>query len=221
LTTSSPPAAGVVLAGGLSRRMGQPKALLAIAGEPLLRRVTRLLLLAVPEVVVVGPPELSQLVPDLTVLQDLHPKIGPLGGIETGLLSVTTELIFVVACDMPFINPYLIRSMLEYAQNHPEADVVALSMRETAGEGRMEHLHAVYRRSCLPAVTGAVAGGSYALHALFGHLRVNTFPEALTRQLDPSGRSALNANSPADWERVLTLHYGHDESQLGSSKDGT
>jgi molybdenum cofactor guanylyltransferase len=205
LTTSSLQAAGVVLAGGQSRRMGQPKAALTIGGEPLLRRVARLLLLAVPKVVVVGPPEVSELVPDLAVLQDLHPWIGPLAGIETGLLSVTAELIFVVACDMPFINPDLVRAMLKFAQDDPEADVVAPPSQERAGEGMMEYLHAVYRKSCLPAVTRAVAGGSYALHELFSQLRVHTFPEALTRQLDPSGRSTLNANSPADWERVLTL----------------
>jgi molybdopterin-guanine dinucleotide biosynthesis protein A len=205
LTASSPHAVGVVLAGGQSRRMGQPKAALAIGGEPLLRRVARLLLLAVPKVVVVGPPELSELVPDLAVLQDLHPRIGPLAGIETGLLSVTTELIFVVACDMPFINPDLVRSMLEYAQGAPEADVVALPSQKGAREGMMEHLHAVYRGSCLPAVTRAADGDSYALHDLFSQLRVYAFPEALARQLDPSGRSTWNANSPADWERVLEL----------------
>jgi molybdenum cofactor guanylyltransferase len=205
LTTSSPHAAGVVLAGGQSRRMGKPKAALTIGGEPLLGRVARLLLLAVPKVVVVGPPEVCRLVPDLAVLQDLHPQIGPLGGIETGLLSVTADLVVVVACDMPFINPDLVRAMLRYAQDNPEADVVALHSQERAGEGMMEHLHAVYRRSCLTAVTSAIAGGSYALHGLFSQLRVQAFPEALTRQLDPSGRSTLNANSPAEWDRVLTL----------------
>jgi molybdopterin-guanine dinucleotide biosynthesis protein A len=185
--------------------MGQPKAALAIGGEPLLRRVARLLLLAVPTVVVVGPPEVSRLVPDLPVLQDLHPGIGPLAGIETGLVSVPAELIFVAACDMPCINPDLVRDMLRYAQDNPEAEIVALPSRERAGEGIMEHLHAVYRRSCLPAVTRAVASGSYALHGLFSQLRVQAFPETLARQLDPSGRSTLNANSPNDWERILTL----------------
>jgi molybdopterin-guanine dinucleotide biosynthesis protein A len=185
--------------------MGQPKAALAIEGEPLLRRVARLLLMAVPTVVVVGPPEVCRLVPELAVLQDLHPHIGPLAGIETGLLSVTAELIFVAACDMPFINPDLVRDMLRYAQDNPEADVVALPSRERAGEGMMEHLHAVYRRSCLPAVSSAVASGSYAVHGLFSQLRVHAFPEALARQLDPSGRSTLNANFPTDWEQVLTL----------------
>ncbi|PWT73388.1 MAG: hypothetical protein C5B60_08260 [Chloroflexi bacterium] len=205
MTTVLPQAAGVILAGGQSRRMGQPKARLAIGGEPLLRRVSRRLLLAVPQVVVVGPPELSELVPDLVVVQDLHPRMGPLAGIEAGLLSVTDELIFVVACDMPFINPGLVRAMLEYAQSDPEADIVALPSPKGSGEAMMEHLHAAYRRSCLPAVTRSVAGGSYALHQLFSQLRVRTFPETLARQLDPAGRSTLNANSPDDWERVLEL----------------
>jgi molybdopterin-guanine dinucleotide biosynthesis protein A len=215
VTAAVSSATGVILAGGQSRRMGQSKAGLAIGGELLVRRVARLLLLAIPEVVVVGPPELSQLAPELAVLPDLHPGIGPLAGIETGLTSVTTELIFVVACDMPFINPELVKAMLRCSQDEPQADVVSLVSRvssQGAEVDQMEHLHAVYRRSCLPAVTRSIAAGSYAVYQLFTQLRVYRFSQSLASQLDPSGLSTLNANSPEDWVRVLELTSGGSSS---------
>src|SRR5271166_2830227 len=102
--------------------MGEPKAALWIAGEPLLRRITTRLLLAMEQVLVIGPPDLSQLVPGLPVLVDLHRGIGPLAGIEAALCATNTELIFVVACDMPFINPELVKAMLRFAVDHSEAD---------------------------------------------------------------------------------------------------
>ncbi|HKS69078.1 MAG TPA: NTP transferase domain-containing protein, partial [Ktedonobacterales bacterium] len=64
---------GVVLAGGLSRRMGDlgAKAALAIGGEHLLARVARRLRAAgLRDVLVVGPSELGALVPGVPVVAD-------------------------------------------------------------------------------------------------------------------------------------------------------
>ncbi len=184
--------------------MGSPKAALQIGGESLLRRVAARLRLAVPKVLVVGPPELSLLVPDLTILPDLHPGIGPLAGIETALRAATSELLAVVACDMPFVSPELVKGILQYALDHPDADVVALSGDRSSAE-QLQPLHAVYRRSCLPAVTRHVASGNYALFQLFRDLRVQRFPPNMATELDPSGLSALNANSPQEWADALAL----------------
>ncbi|MGH9360228.1 MAG: molybdenum cofactor guanylyltransferase, partial [Terriglobia bacterium] len=51
------PVAGFVLAGGASRRMGQDKALLEIAGEPLFLRAANLLKPYVSAVVLLGAPD--------------------------------------------------------------------------------------------------------------------------------------------------------------------
>src|SRR5215813_5947123 len=72
-------AAGVVLAGGGSRRMGQPKAALLIDGEPLLQRVVGRLQATLPgRTLVVGSPELAPLVPGVEVIGDRRPGAGPL-----------------------------------------------------------------------------------------------------------------------------------------------
>jgi len=219
----SPAAAtGVVLAGGRSRRMGESKAALIIAGEPLLWRVTHRLQAALSLVLVVGPPELSLLVPGVPILPDLHPGIGPLAGLEAALSAVTTELAFVVACDMPCIEPKLIRGMVEFASDSPEADVVALARQNSeSGAGDREnvdsidsneYLHAVYRSACLPVISRQIAAEHYALHQLFAELRVRIFPPELTAQLDPHGFSTLNANTPKEWVEAKRL-AGQEPSQ--------
>ena len=44
---------------------------------------------------------------------DAWPGRGPLVGIYTGLLNSRSEKNLAVACDMPFLNPRLIRDMLD------------------------------------------------------------------------------------------------------------
>ncbi|HZC79101.1 MAG TPA: molybdenum cofactor guanylyltransferase [Ktedonobacterales bacterium] len=199
------PVTGVVLAGGASARMGRSKAVLELRGEPLLRRVVRRLRLALPNVLVVGPPDLATLVPDATVLPDLTPGAGPLGGLHTALRAVTTPWAFVVACDMPFVAPALVRAMARLATAHGAADVVAL--RTTHG---VEPLHAVYHTSCLAAVERRIATADHSMAGLLSTLTVHVVEPAEVAPYDPSGRSAFNANTPAEWQQALALAATED-----------
>ena len=181
--------------------MGRSKAGLIMSGEPLLRRITARLLSAVPEVLVIGPRELAELAPGVKLVHDLHPGVGPLGGIEAALLAMTSELAFVTACDMPFLNPDLVTAMLNYFPA-ADADVVAL-----AGEGLfMEHLHAVYQRAtCLGPISDLIAAHDYALHHLFAQLRVKVFPADMAARIDPGGLSTRNINTPTEWLDAIAI----------------
>ena len=191
---------GVVLAGGKSSRMGASKAELPFMGEPLLRRVVNRLSEAVADVVVIGPPTLQMLVPDVLVWSDVTVPVGPLGGLYTALKMTPCERLFLVACDMPLLQPALIRTMLAVAEAHRASDAVTL-----LSNGRMEPLHAVYARSSLDAVEEALASGQRAMHLLLERLAVVTMsPEIVVRE-DPRGVSALNVNTPEDWRHALQL----------------
>jgi molybdopterin-guanine dinucleotide biosynthesis protein A len=78
--------AAVILAGGHSRRMGQPKALLPLAGRPLIEHLIMRCQREVPRVLVAGCPQ-PGLYADLSVpvLTDVLPDCGPLGGIDTAI----------------------------------------------------------------------------------------------------------------------------------------
>lgn len=195
-------ATGVVLAGGRSQRMGQRKAALLIGGEPLLRRVVRRLRLAVRDVLVVGSTDLAALVPDTRIIQDLplHQGYGPLAGLEAALDAIETLHAFVIACDMPFVAPDLVRAMVALAIADPASD--ALVLRTSQG---IEPLHAVYSRVCLPAIRRRLDVGECSLQRLLPHLRISEVSAELVHRYDPTGRSAFNANTPEEWEQALTI----------------
>jgi molybdopterin-guanine dinucleotide biosynthesis protein A len=197
-------ATGVVLAGGRSRRMGQSKAGLLIGGEPLLQRVVRRLRLALREVLVVGSADLAALAPDTRIIQDLplHQGQGPLAGLEAALDAIETRYAFVVACDMPFVAPDLVRGMVTQAGADPSSD--ALVLRTSQG---IEPLHAVYSRTCLPVITRQLDAGERSLQQLLLHLRVREVPAELVSRCDPTGRSAINANTPEEWEYALATAF--------------
>ncbi len=73
---------------------------------------------------------------------DVRRGIGPIGGIHAGVREAKGDLLFICACDMPCIEPGVIRRLFseigDYDAVIPEWD------RE-----RFEPLHAVYRRSAL------------------------------------------------------------------------
>jgi molybdopterin-guanine dinucleotide biosynthesis protein A len=191
---------GVVLAGGRSTRMGYDKAALMIGGEPLLRRVLRRLAAAVSDVLVVGPESLQPLVPNVCVVPDGMPGRGPLGGIVTAFEVLPPQPLFVVACDMPFVEPALVRELVRIANEMPDVDVVALRTQQGS-----EPLHAVYRPTCLPTMHAQLASGDGALHRLLQRLRVHVMPREDAAHYDPTGFSAYNTNTPEQWQRALEL----------------
>jgi molybdopterin-guanine dinucleotide biosynthesis protein A len=202
---------GVVLAGGASRRMGRDKAALVIGGEPLVRRSVARLRLALAEVIVVGSPDLASLLPETRIVADDWPGRGPLGALATALRALDEPdagawsggawWALLVACDMPFTQPALLRAMARLALASPDAQAVALR-----GPRGLEPLHAVYARSCQSAALARLAAGSDAsLQGLLAMLQVREVAPEDVRRLDPLGRSTFNANTPEQWQRALAL----------------
>src|SRR6267143_373552 len=99
---------GVLLAGGKSRRMGEDKRYLVVGEQTLLERGLGVLRSIFQEVLVVIAQDNPPLGVDARVVRDLVPDCGSLGGLYTGLTQATAPCIFVVACDMPFLNQAVI-----------------------------------------------------------------------------------------------------------------
>ena len=196
-------ALGVALAGGASRRMGRDKAALELDGEPLLRRAVARLRRALAEVIVVGSPTFAPLIPETRLVADDWPGRGPLGALVTALRAAEasgSEWALLVACDMPFTQPALLRAMARLALATPEAQAVALR-----GQRGLEPLHAVYARACLPLALARLASGDASLHGLLATLNVREITPEDVRRLDPLGRSTFNANTPEEWAQAQRI----------------
>ncbi len=189
---------GAVIAGGSGVRMGTDKRAVDVDGMPMLRRVL-LAVAAVADELLVScrresppPPSLLESI-DLRLVFDRRPQSGPLAGVESVLAAAETDIVLVVAGDLPWVEPAALRLLVEEARSHPDADAVALGTDWGA-----QPLLAAYRRSALPAATRLLDGGDRRVRAFLAALRVLEVPAERWLALDPSGRSARNVNVPAD-----------------------
>jgi molybdenum cofactor guanylyltransferase len=104
-----PPYTAVVLAGGRAARLGgQAKPQLEVGGRSMLAGV----LGAVSDAecrIVVGPP---QPVPgEVVVLREQPPGGGPVAALRAGLPAVRTDVVAVLAGDLPFLTPAVIAQL--------------------------------------------------------------------------------------------------------------
>lgn len=121
-----PPLGGYVLAGGRSSRMGRDKALLPLAGKPLVERAARKLQRLCAKVrVLSGNSELAVYAP---LVRDNFADSGPLGGIEAALLDSELAWNLILPVDMPFVPTRLLE------------DWIYLVLREPIGEVRVSML---------------------------------------------------------------------------------
>jgi molybdopterin-guanine dinucleotide biosynthesis protein A len=106
-------AAGIVLCGGKSSRMGRAKAWLPWRGKPLVSHVVDVLHGVFDEVVVVSAETLELPPLDARVVCDRQPALGPLAGIREGLAAIEAKRAFVTATDAPFLTGDFARALLE------------------------------------------------------------------------------------------------------------
>jgi molybdopterin-guanine dinucleotide biosynthesis protein A len=107
-------AAGFVLAGGQSTRMGRDKALVPFAGRPLIEHTLATLREAgLPASIAGGQPALAACAP---LIPDAHPALGPLSGICAALASTSAPLAVFVPVDLPLLPASLLQYLLRHAQ---------------------------------------------------------------------------------------------------------
>ncbi|SNB46006.1 molybdenum cofactor guanylyltransferase [Geobacter sp. DSM 9736] len=186
--------AGVILAGGRSSRMGSNKALLPYRGGRFIEAIYRQFCEIFPEVLVVtNSPEQYDFLPCRKVA-DLHTGGGALAGVHAGLFHAAASAAFVVACDMPYLNPNLVRHM---AGLTGEADVVVAESPHG-----VEPLHAIYGKNCLEAMDSALLSGRRRIVSFFTGLKVRTVPRAEVARFDPDFLSFSNINTPEEYYRL-------------------
>ena len=124
-----------MLAGGLSRRYGSPKAFAEYEGRPFHARACEALAGACDPVVVAASEALASRFPAAyTICTDLPEMkgLGPLAGICSVMKHYPAGRYMVLPCDMPRIGPKEIIRLGDLARLHEEADVIAV--RTEAGD---------------------------------------------------------------------------------------
>ena len=194
-------AAGIVLCGGKSTRMGSPKALLPFGPETMLQRVVRLLGSVVTPIVVVSARDQAlPLLPGyVRIVRDDREGRGPLEGLRAGLtaLPASAEAAYVTSCDVPLLVPGFVRLMIELLADH---DIAVMDI-----DGFPHPLSAVYRRRLLPHVDALLASDRLRPAYLFEAVRTRLVTPAEVASVDPDLLTLRNLNTPEDYRDALAL----------------
>jgi molybdopterin-guanine dinucleotide biosynthesis protein A len=181
-------AAGIVLCGGNSSRMGRAKAWLPWRGKPLVSHVVDVLRGVFDEVVVVSAETLE--LPPLCarVVCDREPALGPLAGIREGLGAIEAKRAFVTATDAPFLTGDFARSLL--ARGDCVAPVV---------EGFVQTLAAVYPKRALEIADRLISEARLRPLHLLEALGYEAVAEAEVPDLAP----LRGFNTPEDYLKAV------------------
>ena len=190
----------IILAGGKNLRLGRIKALERIKGKSLIERVFEKVSILSSRVIVVMSRETFEIpIPgDVTVVEDIYPERGPLGGIYTGLKASGAESNLVVACDMPFLNLELLRYLISFAGEY-DAVVPRLD------KGMIEPLHAVYAKRCLEIIEHRLGQNKLSVHGFLDNVNVKYIPLEESRRLDPELLTFFNINYQSDIDRAVLM----------------
>lgn len=195
-------ASAVILAGGVSSRMGSDKADIQFNGRTLLQIAHDELASYFDQVIISiqSGKDKKYLLPESNVVfvDDKIAGRGPLGGIYSVMNSVKSELYFVVACDMPFASGRLATEMISTAGENYDVVIPRTS------DNYLHPLHAIYRRTCLPHIHAQLLGGkNNKIIGFFDKVRVSFCTEDFVRVYDPNMQCLDNINTRSDLKRIL------------------
>ncbi len=175
--------------------MGTPKSELAFGAGTMLDHIVAEMTRAFDDVVVAtaSPREIER----VKVVVDDDPYQGPVSVLERALREIRHERAFVCSCDVPFVSGNLARRLCGMLG---EDDALIPKV-----DGKLQTLHAVYRKECAKILASMRSKGEHRLHAIVNFAKVRIIPEDEIRALDPELLSFFNVNTPEDYQRALQL----------------
>jgi len=189
-------AAAIVLAGGMSSRMGEAKALLDWHGTPLVCRVAGILTrVCAPVIVVAAAGQELPLPGGVERATDAAPQRGPLEGIAAGTraLAGRAGAVFLAATDLPLLHPAFVAGLVDELPGYDVAVPVL--------GGHDQTLAAAYDAAVLRRAPELLAAGRPRVAALLDGARVH--------RLDPDDLdepdSIRSVNTRAEYAELRAL----------------
>lgn len=199
---------GLILAGGMSRRMGTDKAALLLGGQSFIERIVQRLTGQLNPLLVIGRAEQldtlgtllrgNSLFTAVELLSDRYPDRGPLEALATGLEYLAARGVGVTAvttCDAPNVQPELFHWLIQRMGANDEI------VMPTDGKHRYG-LTAVYRTPCAVKVRELLEQGVRRVIDLPLYLPTTSVSLEDCRSVDPRLQSFRNANTPQEYESL-------------------
>jgi molybdopterin-guanine dinucleotide biosynthesis protein A len=204
-----------ILAGGRATRFGgRDKSALVVDGRPIVERQVAELLTIVDDIMLVGArsdgaradgarafqasdPGAFHASGHYRAITDIVPGCGPLGGLHAALTEMRGDRVFVVACDMPYVDAAFAEYLLSLA-----ADAAVVVPQTDRG---YHPLCAVYTRVCLEPVAARLAQRRLALRDLFADVPTRIVTIAEMSRFGAPSRLLANVNTPDEYAGLDAL----------------
>ncbi len=168
---------GIILCGGQSTRMGSDKGLLKLEAKTWAQTaIDKMAVLNIPVKISVNNnqyPEYSAVFSANDLIADdiSLPLRGPLQGVLSSHLQYPTEDLFILACDMPMMEPFLLKELYNNYQQYPSVDAYIFT-----NDGEPEPLSGIYTAKGLSTILSMLQTGQLVKHSMkfmLDHLAVN------------------------------------------------
>lgn len=184
--------AALILAGGQSSRMGEDKAFVLYEGKPLLQRVYEVAAVCSQKVYIATPwPKRYEtlLTEDYEVILETESNQGPLIALSQGLSQIPFDWIWLLACDLPRLEPAIIQHWQTRLTVVPDSILAVIPQTQS----RWEPLCGFYRRSAYDHLQGFMAPGGRSFQRWLSQISV----EAIELS-EAESQMLLNCNTPDD-----------------------
>ncbi|WP_160032683.1 molybdenum cofactor guanylyltransferase [Paenibacillus sp. An7] len=208
--------AGIVLAGGASRRMGTDKAVLELGNSRVLDIIAGELSSMTSKVyIATGSVSREEMGSEYIEVKDIYPGSGPLAGIQAGMLRGEADLYVVASCDIPLIRAELLSAMVEVMEVDLDSGIQALVPQI---KGQIHPLAAVYHHSMIDTLETQLREDNRRVRDTLSKLSVRYVTESELELV--TGIPALqieemfiNMNEKEDYERVKQIYESRDQNQ--------
>lgn len=188
----------IILAGGQSSRYGSNKALINFSGKTIIEHITARLKTHFNRIYIVGNNDTDySFAEGVTVVNDIIPGKGPLGGLYTGLVSSDACYNLMTACDMPFISDDYLDLLKAQKKDY---NVLIAEYKDY-----IEPLPGIYSQDCLPAVEQSLRSSQLKIKSFFSEVKVKLLKEEEIEKIEDLERLFYNINFKADANRAREI----------------
>lgn len=177
---------------------GRNKAFLNVGGRRVIDRIIDVLTPLFDEILLVAKEPSLYVDLSIKAAKDLFTARSSLTGIHAGLSQTRAEFGFVVPCDAPFLQPDLIRAILEEISS--DTDVVIPHIN-----GIYQPLCATYSKRCVPYIEDMLKQNDFKIINLFGKVHLKTVSIEKLMHADPGQRSFININTPETYQLIKRI----------------
>ncbi|MBP2001854.1 molybdopterin-guanine dinucleotide biosynthesis protein A [Paenibacillus shirakamiensis] len=203
----------IVIAGGISSRMGTNKAELKFGGHSLMERTVHMLATITSHVLIVANNATPYQELGYRIISDEFPGKGPLAGIHAGLMASTTTWNLILACDMPFVLAPHIKTLITYTERVTDVSPIVEgrgydAVFPVSAEGNELPLLAMYRRELSVDLAHRLAEDNLrVMNWTRGLYHAEIKVEDMVKGTEVSSDLlAFNMNYPEDYERAAAIY---------------